>query len=344
MGADEGGCSARLFRSIGSCIPGIPPLPGTGVGVPRHLHYARPTVRPTVLECPPVPGYALLDSGAGEKLERFGEVVLARPDPQALWRKRAGAAWEKADLVFVRESDRGGHWQASPQAHLLAREREPAWTLDLGQAKVWIRPTPFKHVGLFPEQSATWAFLERIRPALAIERPALLNLFAYTGASSLVATRLGFAVTHVDASKTSLAWARENAALSGIAEDAIRFVFDDALAFARREVRRSARYSGILLDPPHFGRGPRGETWQLEEHLAPLLEACSELLLPRGFLVLSTYAVGTSPLAFVNLLAELGAGEIDAGELALAEESSEIEAQPRLLSCGFCARFTRVIS
>ena len=148
-----------------------------------------------------------------------------------------------------------------------------------------LKPTAFKHVGLFPEQAANWDWLANKARGLG-DAPRLLNLFAYTGMASIVAAQSGYAVTHVDASKTSLAWARENAAASGLAGDAMRVVLDDALAFARREVRRGSRYAGILLDPPHHGRGPKGETWQLEEHLAPIIEACGELLEERAFLVL----------------------------------------------------------
>ncbi len=297
-------------------------------------------MRPAVFEPVPLDAYELLDSGAGEKLERFGEVVLRRPDPQALWRPRLPSAdWERADLRFVRESDRGGRWQARKGSHAAARSK--SWPLDLGRARVWIRPTPFKHLGLFPEQASTWELVERVRPAFD-GRPALLNLFAYTGAASLAAARADYAVTHVDASKASLAWAKENAELSRLPEDAIRWVLEDALAFARREARRGARYQGILLDPPHYGRGPKGEKWQLEEDLAPLVEACGKLLAPRAFLVLSTYAVGYSPLALVNLLEELEGGAVEAGELALPERRPSADAPQRWLPCGFCARWLRL--
>ena len=170
----------------------------------------------------------------------------------------------------------------------------------------------------------------------AAERPRLLNLFGYTGAASVLAAQAGFAVTHVDASRASLDWARINAVASGLGERGLRLVHEDALGFARREVRRGSRYAGVLVDPPHYGRGPRGEKWRLEEGLAPLIEACGRLLDERGFLVLSTYAVGYSPLALVGLLDELEGGAVEAGELALPEEASG-----RLLPSGFCARWSR---
>ena len=281
------------------------------------------------------PDHALLDSGEGEKLERFGAVVLVRPDPQALWRRRLDArAWSAADLAFVRESDRGGRWE--PRRGVDGAGLERGWDVAFDSAHFRIRPTPFKHVGLFPEQAANWRWMEGLLSELG-PGARVLNLFGYTGAASVLAARAGAEVTHVDASKSVLSWTQENARLSGLGEDALRVVLDDALAFARREARRGARYHGILLDPPHYGRGPKGEKWQFEEGLAPLLEACAALLAERAFLVLSSYAIGYSALSFANLLGELEGGTVEAGELVLAEEGADA----RLLPCGFCARWRR---
>ncbi len=299
---------------------------------------------------PPFAAYALLDSGNGEKLERFGRFTLRRPDPQALWRPRLAAEeWtRRAELVFMRESDRGGRWERRGGAVSEEWEVEVAvgWTEP---ACLVIRPTPFKHVGLFPEQAVNWAWVEERRAALAPRlpegaAPRLLNLFGYTGAASVFAAKSGWEVTHVDASRTSLDWAAENARASGLDASAIRWMLDDALAFARRDVRRGQRYHGILADPPSYGRGPKGEKWELDHGLAPLLEACSSLLEPisGSFTVLSAYAVGYSPLAFANMLRDFGPGTIETGELALPEEQSPgARGAPRLLPCGFCARFTR---
>ena len=288
--------------------------------------------------------YALLDSGGGEKLERFGTLVLRRPDPQALWRRhREPRVWDAADLSFERDPESGGKrgtWRARG-SNPVAALPEPRWSIGWRKLGFEIRPTAFKHVGVFPEQAANWDLIERAAVCFAGEKPALLNLFGYTGIASLVAARAGFAVTHVDASKASLAWFEVNQQDSCMENVPIRIVLDDALAFARREVRRKARYAAILLDPPHYGRGPKGETWQFEEHLAPMLEACRELLAPRGFLVLSSYAIGFSPLAFSNLLAEFEGGRVVADELALAEERKS--GAPRFLPAGFCARFARGI-
>lgn len=282
---------------------------------------------------PGVAGYALLDSGDGEKLERVGGVVLRRPDPQALWRPARPEAWREADLRFVRESDRGGRWEKRA-----ARQPE-AWDLEHEGLVLRIRPTPFKHIGLFPEQAANWEWVaERRRALSAGEAPRLLNLFGYTGVASLLAAREGWEVTHVDASRASLDWARENQRRSGLPEDGIRWILDDAAKFAAREVRRGARYHGVLLDPPQYGRGPKGEKWIFEKGIAPLLESCAGLLAgdAPSFLVLSAYAVGFSPLALGNLLGDLGDGAVESGELALPEEHGG-----RLLPCGYCARLLR---
>lgn len=298
----------------------------------RPRLYPLAMTSPAVFTPVPWPAYALLDSGAGEKLERFGHLTLVRPDPQALWRRRlAEADWRAADLVFVRESDRGGRWEGRARG-----EVERGWELAFETVRFLVRPTPFKHVGVFPEQAAHWTWVGEKLAALG-NGARVLNLFGYTGVASLLARAAGAEVTHVDASKTALAWARENAQLSGLGESGLRWILDDALGYARREVRRGARYHVILLDPPHYGRGPKGETWQFEEGLAPLLEAARALLAERACLVLSSYAIGYSALAFANLLAEFEGGTVEAGELVLPEHGPGA----RQLPCGFSARWSR---
>jgi 23S rRNA (cytosine1962-C5)-methyltransferase len=300
------------------------------------------TLRPPIYAQPSFDEYELVDSGEGEKLERFGAVTVRRPDPQALWRRRGGAdEWNAPDLAFERDPASGGK-----HGRWMGRDPAREWRIRWKDVSCVLRPTAFKHVGLFPEQAANWAWIEalapRLRPDSDAASPRLLDLFGYTGVASIVAARAGFEVTHVDASKTSLSWMRENARASGLADDAIRIVLDDALAFARREARRGARYAGIVLDPPHHGRGPKGELWQFEEHMAPLIEACRALLEERAFVVLSSYAIGFSPLSLDNLLRELGEGEVASGELALRERARPGLA-PRYLPCGFCARWWRGI-
>lgn len=299
-------------------------------------------MKPAVFAIASFEDYELVDSGAGEKLERYGGRLVRRPDPQALWQRRAASSeWAAADLRFERDLASGGkHGDWVPRDDTSPRAAASEWSVRWRDVTCIVRPTPFKHLGLFPEQAANWEWLRQLAPLLTGARPRLLNLFGYTGIASIVAVRAGFEVTHVDASKTSLAWMRENARASGLADDSMRIVLDDALAFARREVRRGAKYNAIVLDPPHFGRGPKGETWQFEDHMAAMVEACRELLAQRAALVLSTYAIGFSPLSFVNLLGELGPGVIDSGELVLRERV-RAGLPERFLPCGFCARFWR---
>ena len=281
------------------------------------------------------------------------------PAARSRSQRRSAAAWRRADLAFVRESDRGGRWEARRGAHRSALGASPQWSVRFASGSFIVRPTPFKHVGVFPEQSSNWALVAEAARVFGASRPRLLNLFGYTGVSSVLAALSGFDVTHVDASKSALAWTRENLAASDLASDAVRIVLDDALAFARREARRGERYDCVLMDPPHYGRGPRGEKWQFEEHIAPLVECVRDLVSARSLVILSTYAIGCSPLALENLLRELGPGEVAAGELALcevdeadeADEPEEADATrgsgaiasrpPRQLPAGFCARWTR---
>ncbi len=283
---------------------------------------------------PGVAGYELLDSGHAEKLERFGAFVLRRPDPQALWRPHLPPEeWNNADFSFVREDDRGGKWNKK-------RSNLPIeWQMEVEGASFRIHPTPFKHVGLFPEQASNWAWVDERRLQLGVERPNLLNLFGYTGAASILAAQAGWFVTHVDASKAALDWATGNAHASHAPQDGIRWLLDDALKFVEREVRRGNRYHGILLDPPHYGRGPKGEKWQFQDSIGRLLEGCHALLEPDpgSFLVLSTYAIGFSPLAFENMLNEFSGGAVESGELWIPEGDGS-----RRLPCGFCSRWQRL--
>jgi 23S rRNA (cytosine1962-C5)-methyltransferase len=281
----------------------------------------------------PFPDHELLDCGGGEKLERFGDVVVRRPDPQALWtRALAEEEWSRrAGLTFLADPESGG------RGGTFHGSAPPSWSVRFARATFRLRPTSFKHVGIFPEQSTNWHLAARAVRGFGAETPRLLNLFGYTGAASVLAVQNGYEVTHVDASKTSIAWARENLAASGLSDGAMRVIVDDALAFTRREARRDAKYHAVLLDPPHYGRGPKGEKWQFEDSIAALVDAVREILDDRALVILSSYAIGCSPLTLQNLLAELGAGELESGELTLPERS----ARGRLLPAGFCARWSR---
>lgn len=281
-----------------------------------------------ILTTEPAKDYALLDSGEGEKLERYGEVTLSRPDPQALWRKNLPEkTWEKAQAIFLRDG-KATEWKIKPGT--------PArWQIELAGLKFWIKPTAFKHTGLFPEQAGNWEWVEKkVKPGMSV-----LNLFGYTGGATLAAASAGAEICHVDGSKAAMTWARENAELSGLGQKPIRWILDDAVAFVRREIKRGHRYNGIILDPPSFGHGPKGETWKIETSFLPLLDLCSEVLSDQPkFVLLNGYASGYSAIAYANNLAKLKEkfnGEIEQGELTIAEEESG-----RLLPCGIFARWS----
>jgi 23S rRNA (cytosine1962-C5)-methyltransferase len=264
--------------------------------------------------------YGLVDSGGGRKLERCGPYRLVRPEPQCLWTPRRDASeWAGADASFEpSDEDEAGRWRfrtAAPES----------WPMTWGAVRFLGRFTAFRHLGFFPEQSANWAWLdERLRA----RRPGrVLNLFGYTGVASLVCAAAGAAVTHVDASPKAIGWARENAAASGLAEAPIRWICEDARRYVAREARRSSRYEGIILDPPKYGRGPKGEVWRLYDDLPELLRLCVGLLSDEAdFLILNAYAERISGLALVGLLREAMAGRggrIDWGELALMEDGGD---------------------
>ncbi|MDB5479689.1 MAG: dependent methyltransferase [Caulobacteraceae bacterium] len=263
--------------------------------------------------------YALLDSGGGRKLERFGPWVVTRPEPQCLWAPRLSSeAWSEAHAAFEpADEDEAGRWKLHAAA-------PASWPMTWREVTFQARLTAFRHLAVFPEQAANWAWLsDRVRACAA--SPRILNLFGYTGVASLVCAAAGAAVTHVDASKKAVGWARENAALSGLAEAPVRWICEDARKYVQREVRRGARYEGIILDPPKYGRGPGGEVWRLYDDLPDLVSGCAALLAENpSFLLLNAYSERISGLALAGLLGEALAergGRIDWGELALMEEA-----------------------
>jgi len=277
--------------------------------------------------------YALLDSGNGRKLERYGPYTVVRPEPQCLWTPRQPAdAWDGADAVFdPTDEEDAGRWRFK------GKPRE-TWPLGWGEVKFLGRFTAFRHLAFFPEQAANWAFLDQaVRGAAS--PPRVLNLFGYTGVASLVMAAAGAAVTHVDASKKAVAFARENAELSGLSDRPIRWIVEDAKKYVAREVRRGSKYEGIILDPPKYGRGPDGQVWRLFEDLPELSGLCAELLSENAnFLVLNAYAERISGAALAGLLAEKLAnrgGRIEWGELALQEERGD-----RAIGMSFYARWT----
>jgi len=260
--------------------------------------------------------YQLLDAGDFQKLEQVGPYRLVRPAAQAVWRPSLDEkAWKDVDAVFFRHSGGDGRWE------LKSRKLPDDWRLDVeGLGQLVIRLTDFGHLGIFPEQHSNWAKLTKLVEGHLVpgrEFP-VLNLFAYTGGSSLAAARGGAHVAHVDASKTSVAWARENAEASGLGDKPIRWLVDDVQKFIAREVRRGTRYRGIILDPPSYGRGPKGEIWKIETMLPPLLDDLKKLLADDYvFFLLSAHSEGYTPLALTNLVH----GICDAkGGTATAEE------------------------
>ncbi len=266
-------------------------------------------------------GYALLDSGRGRKLERFGAIIVDRPEPQALWQPRAPVRWKEAHAVFSASGDdeEKGKWQFDKQV-------PESFVVPVAGISMLCRLQGLWHVGLFPEQLPHWQWmLEKIEAIKAAgETPRVLNLFGYTGAASLLAAKAGAEVTHVDASKKAIAWGRENQAASKLNDATIRWLLDDATKFAARDVRRAKSYHIILVDPPKFGRGPEGEVWDLFTSLPGLLKDCTALLAPKqAAMILTAYAIRASTLAFGQLAAEMLAGRpgaFEIGELATLEE------------------------
>ena len=264
--------------------------------------------------------FEVLDAGDGMKLERWGEVLLARPDPQVLWPKAAPEAWKQADGVYARSAEGGGSWSFS-------RALPERWEIGYRDLRFYVRPTGFKHTGLFPEQAANWDWMRSLvkgRPGASV-----LNLFAYTGGASVALALSGAQVTHVDAARGMVAWAKENRALTGAPEDRCRFIVEDAKAFVQREIRRGKTYDGILMDPPSFGRGPSGEVWKLEDELYPLAALCAQLLSPNPlFFLINGYTTGFQPAVLGNILSRAIPGRlkgsIDARELCLPVSSGGV--------------------
>jgi len=264
--------------------------------------------------------YVLLDSGRGRKLERFGTIVVDRPEPQAMWQARLSAKdWSAAHAVFSGgEDEEKGRWR-------IDRPVPETWPVAIGGITVLCRLSSFRHLGLFPEQLPHWEWMLGGLQRVSDTRPRVLNLFAYTGAASLIAAKSGAEVVHVDASKKAIAWAKENQAASGLEGAPIRWILDDARKFVAREVRRGRKYHLVLVDPPKFGRGPGNEVWELFEHLPELMRDCAQLLDPAfARLCLTAYAIRASALAIDGLarevLAERG-GDFESGELAIIEQS-----------------------
>lgn len=259
--------------------------------------------------------YELLDTGNGERLERWGRILLRRPDPQIIWPiEHEDELWKGAAGHYHRSSSGGGHWEWKQQLP----ER---WTIRYDQLSFYIRPTNFKHTGLFPEQAVNWRWV--IGKIQTAGRPVrVLNLFAYTGGATVACAYAGAEVCHVDAAKGMVQWAKDNLRLSGLADRKVRFITDDVFKFVQREQRRGHRYEAVIMDPPSYGRGPGGEMWKLERDLYPFLESCVQVLSDRPlFFLINSYTAGLSPVVLRNLLtlclARRFGGRITTGEIGL---------------------------
>ena len=288
--------------------------------------------------------YEVLDTSAGEKLERWGEYLLVRPDPQVIWNtERRNPGWRKPNGIYHRSKSGGGEWEF--------RNLPKQWTIQypLGQQTLTfhLKPFSFKHTGLFPEQAVNWEWFSAIiRKAVSAGRTAqsahpvrVLNLFAYTGGATIAAASAGAAVTHVDASKGMMQWAKENAASSGLSEAPVRWLVDDCRKFVEREIRRGNHYDGIIMDPPSYGRGPKGELWKIEDSLHELVQLTASLLSDRPlFCLLNSYTTGLAPavltyLIHTEVVSRFG-GTVDSQEVGLPVTDSGL-----VLPCGAAGRW-----
>jgi 23S rRNA (cytosine1962-C5)-methyltransferase len=302
-----------------------------------------PAQRPGLLLADRWNDYQLLDCGDGLKQERWGKFTLVRPDPQVLWPRHGsaklttggstpGASWGNWDGFYQRNERGGGGWE-------FRRPLPESWTVRYTPLGLTfkIRPTSFKHTGLFPEQAVNWDWLSQ-KIKTSGRKTSVLNLFGYTGAATCAAAAAGASVCHVDAAEGMVKWCRENAVLSGLADAPIRFLADDCLKFVRREQRRGHRYDAIIMDPPTYGRGGEGELWRLEDHLWPLLTECKKILSDQPlFFLINAYTARLSPTVVANLLAGLlsdRGGTITAGEVGLP-----IAADGKILPCGIYGRW-----
>lgn len=271
--------------------------------------------------------YELIDATNGERLERWGDIILIRPDPQVIWKdKRSSMLWEKADAVYHRSRSGGGSWE-------MLKKVPDVWSIKFKELTFRLKPMGFKHTGLFPEQAVNWQLL--IDTVKSADRPLkVLNLFAYTGGATIAALAAGAAVTHVDASKGMVQWAKENAAASHVEKHPVRWLVDDCLKFVRREIRRGNKYDIIIMDPPSYGRGPDGEVWKFENQLAELLELTSQVFSRDAkLLLINSYTTGMSP-TIMNYMTKSIFGVGRNGDISTDEIGLKITEKDIVLPCG----------
>ena len=277
--------------------------------------------------------FEVLDTGDGEKLERWGDVILRRPDPQTIWPKADPALWRQAQAWYHRSDKGGGEWE------FFSRLPEK-WVIAHEALRFYVRPTGFKHTGLFPEQAANWVWMaEKLRQS-GRKDLRVLNLFGYTGGATLACAQAGAHVTHVDAAKGMVQWARDNRELSQLPETSCRWIVEDALRFVQREIRRGNSYDGILMDPPSYGRGPGGEVWKLENELYGLIDTCAQVLSPEPlFFLVNSYTTGFQASVLSNIIEKCVVsrfgGQVDSQELCLPVSTGGV------LPCGATGRWFR---
>jgi len=274
--------------------------------------------------------YEVLDTGDGEKLERWGNVILRRPDPQVIWPKAQPEWWKQAQAHYHRSDRGGGEWE-------FFKKLPERWEITADKLRFYVRPTGFKHTGLFPEQLANWEWMAGLIKSAG--RPIkVLNLFGYTGGATLACAAAGAHVTHVDAAKGMVQWAKENRELSGLPETSCRWIVEDALRFVQRELRRGNHYDGILMDPPSYGRGPSGEVWKLENELYGLVETCAQALSDEPlFFLINSYTTGFQASVLSNIIEKTvvpaHGGVVNSQELCLPVTSGGV------LPCGCSGRW-----
>lgn len=278
--------------------------------------------------------YEVLDCGGGEKLERWGDVYLRRPDPQAIWPARDPSLWRKAQAHYHRSEKGGGSWE-------FFTKLPDRWVMNYKNLRFYVRPTGFKHTGLFPEQAANWDWMtdlvaERVKQGREVR---VLNLFAYTGGATVACAKAGASVCHVDAAKGMVAWAKDNARLSGLSDAPIRWIVDDCAKFVEREIRRGKTYDAIIMDPPSYGRGPGGEVWKLEESLYPFVKLCAGVLSDKPlFVLINSYTTGLAP-SVLGYLLHLLVAEKYGGTVSWDELGLPVSATGMALPCGATGRW-----
>ena len=275
--------------------------------------------------------YELIETGDGEKLERWGDIILRRPDPQIIWPINDKRIWSRADALYHRSQSGGGNWEYK-------RKLPNRWTIGFEELKFYIEPTGFKHTGLFPEQAVNWKWM--INKIQKANRPIkVLNLFAYTGGATVAAAYAGAEVCHVDAAKGMVGWAKENVALSGLADRPVRFITDDCMKFVQREIRRGKKYDGIIMDPPSYGRGPNGEIWKIEDSLFNFVEQCMGVLSDNSlFFLINSYTTGFSPTVLSNILKQT-IGSRNKGTYSCGEVGIPVTQSGLVLPCGIFGRW-----